>query len=465
MSDQTTNLIIAIVFFCILPISVVSIAGLGFFFYRKQSKELQRVKKERDTVKSTLSETGHLEAHELRQEIEKLEEKKKQISVQTETLGVDLEKKKQNINQQLEELNRQITVKKNEVIILDDDILLQSFGFYKPKYGLENSESYRLRLDQIRAQQAEMIKTNKAAFASQNWTVNNNQKEGERMVKDYIKIILRSFNDECDSSIAHVKFNNITAIEKKIHKSFDDLNKLGQRMTIAISQKYLNLKLAELYLCHEYQIKKQEEKEEQKRIREQMREEAKVLREIEELKLKIEKEENHFNKAIVTLDQQIQNSKTDIEREIYEKEKFEIKKHLTEIEKDKQDILNREQNTRAGYVYIISNIGSFGENIYKIGVTRRLDPTDRVDELGDASVPFRFDIHATIFSDDAPKLENALHKAFENKRLNIINRRREFFNITLEEIEEVVKENFAKPVEFIKFADAPEYRQSQVLRS
>jgi hypothetical protein len=137
---------------------------------------------------------------------------------------------------------------------------------------------------------------------------------------------------------------------------------------------------------------------------------------------------------------------------------------LAEIEQNKQDILNREQNTRAGYVYIISNVGSFGENVYKIGVTRRLDPQDRIDELGDASVPFKFDIHATIFSDDAPALEDALHQAFEHRRLNAINRRREFFNVTLKEIEEVVKTNFNKPVEFIELADAVEYRESLALK-
>ncbi len=123
-------------------------------------------------------------------------------------------------------------------------------------------------------------------------------------------------------------------------------------------------------------------------------------------------------------------------------------------------MINWEEHTRAGYVYIISNIGSFGENIYKIGVTRRLDPTERVDELGDASVPFSFDIHATIFSDDAPALENAIHKAFEHRRMNMINYRREFFNVTLDEIENVVKTNFEKPVEFIRLPDASEYRQS-----
>ena len=195
-----------------------------------------------------------------------------------------------------------------------------------------------------------------------------------------------------------------------------------------------------------------------------MREEAKLLKEIEEMKLKLGKEETHFAKALVSIDAQLLKASSDAEREMLETEKANLHLKLAEIEQNKQDLLNREQNTRAGYVYIISNVGSFGEHVYKIGVTRRLDPQERIDELGDASVPFRFDIHATIFSDDAPALEYALHKAFEHRRLNIINRRREFFNVTLKEIEEVVKTNFNKPVEFIELADAIEYRESLALQ-
>ncbi len=131
----------------------------------------------------------------------------------------------------------------------------------------------------------------------------------------------------------------------------------------------------------------------------------------------------------------------------------------------KEVVANREQNTRAGYVYVISNIGSFGDNVFKIGVTRRLDPSERIDELGDASVPFRFDTHAMIFSDDAPALENAIHKAFAHRRLNLINLRREFFKVTLEEIEHSIRNNFQKPVEFIRTAEAEQFRESQLVRA
>ena len=144
--------------------------------------------------------------------------------------------------------------------------------------------------------------------------------------------------------------------------------------------------------------------------------------------------------------------------------KNELETQLGEIDVAIKDLDYREANQRAGYVYIISNIGAFGENIYKIGMTRRLNPQDRVDELGDASVPFNFDVHAMIFSDDAPTLENALHKAFEDRKLNMVNQRREFFNVTLDEIKEVIKKNFDKTVEFIDIPDAEQYRESLKLK-
>lgn len=225
------------------------------------------------------------------------------------------------------------------------------------------------------------------------------------------------------------------------------------------------MKLEELHLCYEFEVKKQKEKEEQRRIREEMREEAKLAKEIEETRIKIEKEELHFTKALVAIEERVRDAKNDADRSTLEREKASIQRELGNIEGQKLDIQKREQNTRAGYVYVISNVGSFGEDVYKIGVTRRLEPEERVDELGDASVPFRFDIHAMIFSDDAPSLENALHKAFEARRLNMINLRREYFRVRLEEIEDVVKSNFSKPVEFVRLAEAAEYRQSLKLKS
>lgn len=419
---------------------------------------------------------GRMEAYGLQKAVQGLLAKQKQINEQIQATKLEARqqleatvsqaaRQRAALEQQINELNSQITAKQSEVIELDEQMLLQSFGFYKPQYDFATSGLYKNQLEKIRAQQAKMIKDGIACHSSTSWIINNSQKEGERLIKDYVKLILRAFNNECDASIVDVKFNNVVSIEKKIQKAFDTLNKLGERMTITISHQYLKLKLQELYLCQEYQVKKQEEKEEQKRLREQMREEAKIIKEIEEAKAKLEKEQKHFHKALGTINEQLQKAVTDIERQALESEKDKINQKIIEVADNLLTVEKREQNTRAGYVYVISNIGSFGENVYKIGVTRRLEPQERVDELGDASVPFNFDVHALIFSDDAPKLENAIHKAFAANRLNMINSRREFFHVSLEEIERVVKQNFEKPVEFTRIAEADHYRQSLKLKS
>lgn len=194
-----------------------------------------------------------------------------------------------------------------------------------------------------------------------------------------------------------------------------------------------------------------------------MREEEKLRREIEEIRRKTEKEQMHYLNALNKITEQLLEAKEEQKAELLIK-KQEIEKQLLEIDKAMKDIDYREANQKAGYVYIISNIGSFGENIYIIGMTRRLDPQDRVDELGDASVPFNFDIHAMIFCENAPSLEAALHNAFEHKKLNLINQRREFFNVTLEEIEAVVNFNYDKTVEFIHIPSAEQFRISTKMK-
>lgn len=446
------------------------------------ASDLSRTRGDLESLKKVIAGTERMTAFEIQRIINGLTERKKAVEAEIESLKekykrmhVAFEQKAKELDEQLrallqdrnrtiEDLNHQIELKKQELVILDDGILLQSYGFYKPHYDFPDSGGFKAKLDETRALQAELVRANAAVDFPSEMTLNNDKREGERMIKEYVKLVVRAFNNECDTSIGAVKFNNITSIEKKIHKAFDTLNKLTARLNIGITNRYLNLKLQELYLVHEYQLKKQDEKEEQKRIREIMREEAKLAKEIEEERLKIEKEEKHFNKALESVEQRLTVAATDAEREALEREKTVIQRKLAETEKNKMDLDYREQNTRAGYVYVISNIGSFGQDVYKIGVTRRLEPEERVDELGNASVPFNFDIHAMIFSDDAPALETALHNAFDNRRINLINRRREYFNVSLKEIERVVQQNFNKPVEFRLLAQAEQYRESVARR-
>lgn len=427
--------------------------------------ELQRTIQERDALKATVTELGAMDAVAARLAIAELERRRDALIQSVRDAEIESAKKRAAAEATLSELQQQANTRRKEIVTLDDEILLQSFGLYRPHYDFVTSDGYKARLEQVQDKQAALVKSEKAAVASQTWSINGDAKEGARVVKDYVKIILRAFNNECEAAIDAVKFNSVVTMENRIRKAHETMNKLGARMYISIRDEYLNLKLEELRIVFEYRQKKQEEKEEQRRIREQMREEEKVRKEIEAAREKLDKEERHFLKAVAQLDRQLAAADSDALREQLNRERSEVVSALEKIGTAKQDVLNREQNTRAGYVYVISNIGAFGEGVYKIGVTRRLDPQERIDELGDASVPFWFDVHALIFSNDAPALENALHRAFAARRLNMVNTRREFFKVPLSEIMDVVKRNFDKPVDFIEIPEAEQYRESLRLQA
>lgn len=424
---------------------------MGLFDFLKR-KELNEIVELKSRVAQLVSDNEGLSRFREVSDIEKY------IQNEQKTLDIIRQSCKDAQNE-LSEVNREIQTKRAEIVELDNTILLQEYGIYSPVYDFANSEQYAEKLREIRDKQKQMILAGTAATCSTTWTVMNSESKGRQMVKQNIKQILRCFNDECDVLVGKVKFNNVEAFVKKIHSSFDALNKMNSSLFISISDAYAKLKVEELVLAYEYALAKQREKEEQRKLREQQRDEARLSKEIEEKRKEIEKEQKHYANALLKINKQLEGC-SEVELELLEVKKREIQTHLEELEVAVKDIDYREANKKAGYVYIISNIGAFGENVYKIGMTRRLDPAERVDELGDASVPFKFDIHALIFSDDAPKLEAALHRAFETKRLNKVNTRREFFAVTLDEIMQVVKDNYDKTVDFKRMPDAEQYRQS-----
>ncbi len=363
---------------------------------------------------------------------------------------------------ELQAIDDKIKQKNSQLIIMDDEILVQEFGLYKPTYDFASALDYKEKLASLRQEQKTLIREKSAVSGvATGWIVNGNKSQGKKMVSDTQKLLLRAFNTECDDIISKVKYTNFDSSLERIYRSADTISRLGTVMNISITSKYLDLKIKELRLAFEYQQKKQQEKEDAKAARIEQREQAKVQKELEEQQRKIEKEQVHYQTAYEKILTQISSNPTNEDLLL---KKNELENKLSDIDRALADIDYRQANMRAGYVYIISNIGAFGENIYKIGMTRRLDPQERVDELGDASVPFKFDVHAMIFSDDAPALEAALHRAFEDRKLNMVNQRREFFNVTLDEIKEVVRKNFDKTVEFVDVPDAEQFRISQKLR-
>ena len=282
------------------------------------------------------------------------------------------------------------------------------------------------------------------------------------MAKHQSKLMLRAFNGECDSAVAKVNWSNIGIIETRIAKAYEAINNLGSTQNISITKEYLDLKLQELRLEFELQEKIHQEKEEQKKIKEQMREEQKVQIEMEKARQNAEQEEAMYQKALEKAKADLSKT-TGAELEILNGKIKTLEENLQIAQEQKARAISRAQQTKSGHVYIISNIGSFGENVYKFGMTRRLDPQDRIDELGNASVPFDFDVHGLVYTENAPELENKLHSHLNDKRINLVHLRREFFNVTIEEIEQVIKE-FNLDIQLTKLAEAKEYRMSQSIR-
>jgi len=350
-----------------------------------------------------------------------------------------------------------------EIQKLEENLEVSSFGLYKPHYDYDTPESYKIELDKIVEQAKEVIKSNSAIVCGTEWEVNGSKVEGRKMTRHYSKIMLRAFNGECDSAVLKVRWNNISNMEERILKAYSAINKLGETHNISITDEYLQLKMQELRLTYEYQEKRHDEKEEQRRIREQLREEEKSIREIEQARLEAEKEEVRYTKALQKAREELSGA-TDKEIDGLKQKICDLEIHLKNAQELKERAISMAQITKAGHVYVISNIGSFGDNVYKIGMTRRMEPSDRVRELSGASVPFGFDIHAMIYSENAPELENKFHKKFAYNRLNLINNRKEFFNVTLNDLEEFARDN-GYVIEFMKIAEARDYRQTCSIRN
>jgi hypothetical protein len=351
---------------------------------------------------------------------------------------------------------------RKEVSLLEENLENISYGLYKPHYDYKTSEEFKQNLQKIIDRQRQAIKNESATYCPVKWEVGGSKTEGAKMTKHYSKIMLRAFNGECDAAIAKVRWNNIGNMEARIGKAFEAINKLGSTHQITITKEYFDLKLQELRLEFELEEKLYQEKEEQRKIREQMREEEKAQREIEKARQEAEEEEERNEKALQKAKAEIEKAKGQELERLTEKIKM-LEENLQKAHELKERAISRAQLTKSGHVYIISNIGSFGNTVYKIGMTRRLEPMDRIDELGDASVPFDFDVHGMIYSENAPELENMLHKELEPKRVNLVNQRAEFFKTTIDELSSIVNE-LNLNIQLTKIAEAKEYRETISLR-
>ena len=374
-----------------------------------------------------------------------------------EDVRKDADKQQNDLSKNLESLKNEIKKLENEKKNIQTDIAIYEKELISKVSDVRNydnitSAQLKNEISILSLEEKEMIKNNEALIIKSS--------ENKKAINSQVKQILRCFSAETENILSNLTISNADSSRGKIIKTFETLNTIFAIDKIELSKKLLDLKLNEFNLIYNYQVKLQQEKEQQKAIKEKMVEEEKVRREIEKEKAKIDKEEKQFKNEVSKLISYLQKTDNDIEKKLYLDKIQELEDKLKLLEKDKENVLQREQNTRAGFVYIISNIGSFGENIYKIGMTRRLEPMDRINELSSASVPFEFDVHAMIFSEDAPTLETTLHQHFRNYEVNKVNSRKEFFKVSLGEIEEVVKQNHNATVEFTLIAKAEQYRES-----
>ncbi|GLZ36585.1 DUF4041 domain-containing protein [Actinokineospora sp. NBRC 105648] len=330
--------------------------------------------------------------------------------------------------------------------------LLQEVGVYDYAHPMDDAVAYKDALAELRTAIKAMAK-GEAVTCQVDWAVNGSVKEGQKLGRDMAKLMLRAYNAEADNAVRSVKPHTRDAVKKRLDTTRETIGKLGVLMRIAIAADYHRLRLREIDLTSDYLTKVEYEREQARAERDRLREEAKVMKEIERERARLAKERAHIATVVAKL-----TANGDTEALVRAREQ------LASVDDAITGVDERAANVRLGYVYVISNIGAFGPDMVKIGMTRRLDPMDRVRELGDASVPFRFDTHALFFSEDAVALETSLHQRLSHKRVNMVNARREFFYATPAEVRELLTGLGDHVLEYTDTAEAVEWRASDPAR-
>ena len=346
-------------------------------------------------------------------------------------------------------LNQQLERVRERIVETEDLAMLQEAGVYHYSHPLSDAVAYQQELAALERQIKDMTrKDGGAVLAASSWTVNGSAAEGRTMVRDFSKLMLRAFNAEVDTLVRGLKPYKVQAAIDRLGKVADTIERLGKTMQIRIAPQYFALRVRELALTADFLQKQAEEKEAERQERERLREERKVQQEIERERARLEKERQHYANALEAL---VANGDAEGAARLREQ--------LSDVDRAIEDVDYRAANIRAGYVYVISNIGSFGERMVKVGLTRRLDPMDRIRELSDASVPFNFDVHALFFSKDAVGIETAMHERLAGARVNLVNRRREFFRASPLEVKTHLAELAGELLQFRDEPEALEYRQ------
>ncbi|MBF2015796.1 MAG: DUF4041 domain-containing protein [Rivularia sp. T60_A2020_040] len=363
-------------------------------------------------------------------------------------------------------LNNEIRNLQQQFNEFDAKVYLQSIDYYEPKYEFISSEDYLVRLKEIKQQQNRMQKNNQAYICDAQWTVGDSKRKGEKMINDILKLVEISFEERCKYAGKEVKYNNIDSLKSKITKSFEKYNKYLKSLQCRIAEEYLQLKLIELDLVYEQEDKKQQEQERDREVSKQNKERAAIDKATQRAEEAEERERLH-QEELDKIRQEIVKAKDEEQKQLEIKIQ-ELERLVEEDRSDKENALYESKKLKSGYIYIVSNIGSFGRDIYRICKTSRNQEDIYIREMNPAA-PFKFDVHCKIFSEDALDTLQRLHQRFDDKRVNIVNSRKDFFKVSIDEIEQAVKQ-IKKETGVLRidvFETAPqasEYRQTVAKR-
>ncbi|MFK5948133.1 MAG: DUF4041 domain-containing protein [Methylococcales bacterium] len=441
----------------------------GLKEYRTLSEAISKSQDALSLINSSLTESQNLltktdnetkELQSLKDNADKLESEVKLNASKLVSLNTDIRDKTNEATERSQELHDLIA--KLDLYTRIDQFVDHGH-FEMPEYLYDTSERFSEEIKRIRKKQQELIKDKKAVVYPSSTVVSNDKSYNKKILDGQVKLMLTSFNIECDALIGKVSPSSFPRTLERIEKLANTLEKSAATLNCGFDLKYVEYKYEECRLQYQYSLKKQEEKDEQRLIREQIREEQKAIKEYEKAIAQAEQEEKMYRDMLDKARQEL-SKVSEEDRIIAEQRIAELEHKLLDAEAKETRAKSMAEQTRKGHVYIISNIGSFGEDVYKIGLTRRLEPMDRVKELGDASVPFTFDVHAMIYVEDAPALESALHREFTGSRVNSVNLRKEFFRTKLHDIKEAVERIAGVEADFKTTIAAEEYYESRRLQ-
>ncbi|WP_245867028.1 DUF4041 domain-containing protein [Serinibacter salmoneus] len=416
-------------------------ASIPVFGARKRARELDA---EVRRLRAEVERLGAMESVQIQQEIQALREQRAREHA-------DALRERAEIDIEITRLRSTASAIQAQIVQMEETAILQEVGIYEYAHPLADAAAYKDRLTMIRDRMKEAARKDGGAIeAATGWTVNGSQAEGKRMVAQTSKLMLRAYNAEADHLVRSLRPHRLDASLDRLGKTRETIAKLGKSMSIRISDYYHRLRVEELRLTADYLAKVAEEKEEQRAAREALREQRKVEKEMAAAREKLAKEREHYENARAAL-----LAKGDAEGAAR------LDEQLADVARAIEDVDYRAANQRAGYVYVISNLGAMGPGMIKIGMTRRLEPMDRVRELGDASVPFGFDVHALFFAEDAVGIEAEMHRRLDDRRVNRVNLRREFFYATPTEALAHLKDLAGEVLTFTELPEALEYHQSQ----